>query len=103
MVYCPYPLCNVYCTSPMPKKFDFCFRQNLRFTDIDTDANQLGGTIYWEKPAAGVEGYDYAVYLSKDSGGSDKAQLPIGAAHVLGPGAETSAFSVPMDTAKGDY
>lgn len=76
---------------------------NLRFTDEDTTTGKIGGTIYWEKPTGGDDGYTYRVCLSTSTGATCPQQLPISGSYDLAGGAGTSAFPVPSNTAIGSY
>jgi hypothetical protein len=73
----------------------------LRFVDEDSTSGKMGGHIYWDIPATGDDGIDYAAYLATDATGTSKTQLPLGSAHDLPGGAAVSSFPVPMDTAYG--
>lgn len=73
--------------------------RNLRFQDQDTDAGQIGGTVYWERPTSGDYGFKYAVYLAQDTAGTTKTL--VANSPLSGGAADTSAFSVNMDTSLG--
>jgi len=78
---------------------------NLRFVDEDTDAGQIGGTVYWDKPALGDAGSDYAVYMATNdcSGSCTKTQLTGGSlpGGDMPGGADVTDFPVATNTATG--
>lgn len=77
--------------------------RHLRFVDEDSTTGEIGGTIYWDIPAAGDAGFNYVAYMSTSNNGATKTQLQpegSGASNLPG-GADVSAFPIALNTAIG--